>query len=160
MRLVRRRFSDISRSAMQSGNSYCHKQPKNKRANCVQGHEGLLCGSCAPGYGPIGLDCSQCMAKGVIVFLMLLNVVWFCFIASVSMRGNMIGESPEHSRRLRRLATCNSMTPSLAELYIIGDVPTPEARSQVDRTHHPEPGTTEYESAKRNLAERVKVKQC
>eukprot|EP00210_Caulerpa_lentillifera_P003717 g3550.t1 len=43
---------------------------------CSRGYEGILCGSCEPGYGREADRCQKCVSKGVRYFVVLVLILW------------------------------------------------------------------------------------
>ena len=62
----------------------------SKNSHCdLQGHEGLLCGSCSKGYGQYELSCFTCKHKGLIILWLLGMTGWTLFACSVAIAGNL-----------------------------------------------------------------------
>lgn len=124
-----------------------------------QGYDDKICGSCSTGYGLVGLNCRKCVNKAIIVFLMLINVLWFCLLAGISMKGNLIsckltsqhaprngGEGP--SKPQSELAELYVMDPNNPDVLPSGSQAQTNARN--DKVYH-------YDVARRGIAERFKV---
>lgn len=68
----------------------------------LQGHTGLLCGSCLDGHGRRGLECRSCYSRGFVLFLFFCALVWFLIIVSIGIKGNLSSTRIRKRRGPRR----------------------------------------------------------
>lgn len=130
------------------------------QSSCSQGYGGLRCGTCSDGYGSVAFDCRRCMSRALIVFLLLLNVVWFLFLCGVAIKGNLVKKDSEEEtlrERIKQMSAMSEGLPSDVEMDTIGGTArhflNPRRTESLTLLSDP----VKYDLVRRNVAERLKV---
>lgn len=105
------------------------------------------------------------MPKALVAFLLILNLGWFLLVSAIAIKGNLM-RCMQSEKRPRGFIHEDKGGPSeqpqtMVDMYISGDIPTPlppgtgNSKKLLKQTLEMDP----YESAKRNVAERFKVRR-
>lgn len=75
-----------------------------------QGYEGILCGSCEDGYGQSNSDCHRCLAKSLVVLVLLAGLLWGLLIIVVSLAGILSEAMAAQSTPANELSNSDTST--------------------------------------------------
>lgn len=95
------------------------------------------------------------MRRIVIVLLLLLNALWFVLLCAIAMRGNLVNNNLQEPSGRQRASRSSEASPPV-EIDIL-DGPT--RRFPRTRTLAREQDLVQYDAARKNVAERLKVEQ-
>ena len=119
----------------------------------------MLCGTCSDAHGKVGIDCRRCLAKPVVVAVLLLSVLWFLALLAIAIRGNCIANCSSTRQSSVRRVEERAIPEGDSLRSVVVHMPGNHARQAVRSPGliASPPDQDVYEYAKRNVAERFKV---